>query len=218
MCGSFPFLSAPHSLFSNWADLKRSEKIPIWTVLNRPMYNNYKFYVNENREKKSVFFTKRDKDASQRNLSGHRDNRFENGTVPVKTGRLVTLPKTIILAINREISKCNKTQFQCPCDVTNWFLTDITKCWSTGSEHTTGLTSSPELCLRCSFDLIKSFILRGYTSRCAKSNIKANKNRPTRWEPQSNKSNKSSGYRCHIQYFRDLWILLHLLFFKHFNG
>ena len=27
-CGSFPFLSAPHSLFSMWADLKRSGKIP----------------------------------------------------------------------------------------------------------------------------------------------------------------------------------------------
>ena len=27
-CGSFPLLSAPHSLFSNWIDLKRSEKIP----------------------------------------------------------------------------------------------------------------------------------------------------------------------------------------------
>ena len=27
-CGSFPLLSAPHSLFSIWTDLKRSEKIP----------------------------------------------------------------------------------------------------------------------------------------------------------------------------------------------
>ena len=27
-CGSFPLLSAPHSIFSIWADLKRSEKIP----------------------------------------------------------------------------------------------------------------------------------------------------------------------------------------------
>ena len=27
-CGSFPLLSAPHSLFSVWRDLKRSEKIP----------------------------------------------------------------------------------------------------------------------------------------------------------------------------------------------
>ena len=26
-CGSFPLLSAPHSLFSNWTDLKGSEKI-----------------------------------------------------------------------------------------------------------------------------------------------------------------------------------------------
>ena len=32
-CGSFPLLSAPHSLFSIWTDLKRSEKIsgvPAW--------------------------------------------------------------------------------------------------------------------------------------------------------------------------------------------
>ena len=27
-CGSFPLLSAPHSLFSIWTDFKRSEKIP----------------------------------------------------------------------------------------------------------------------------------------------------------------------------------------------
>ena len=27
-CGNFPLLSAPHSLFSIWTDLKRSEKIP----------------------------------------------------------------------------------------------------------------------------------------------------------------------------------------------
>ena len=27
-CGTFPLLSAPHSLFSVWSDLKRSEKIP----------------------------------------------------------------------------------------------------------------------------------------------------------------------------------------------
>ena len=27
-CGSFPFLSKPHSLFSIWTDLKRSEMIP----------------------------------------------------------------------------------------------------------------------------------------------------------------------------------------------
>ena len=27
-CGSFPLLSAPHTLFSMWTDLKRSEKIP----------------------------------------------------------------------------------------------------------------------------------------------------------------------------------------------
>ena len=27
-CGSFPLLSAPHSLFSSWTDLKSSEKIP----------------------------------------------------------------------------------------------------------------------------------------------------------------------------------------------
>ena len=27
-CGSFPLLSAPHSLFSIWTNLKRSEKIP----------------------------------------------------------------------------------------------------------------------------------------------------------------------------------------------
>ena len=27
-CGSFPFLSEPHSLFSIWTDLKRFEKIP----------------------------------------------------------------------------------------------------------------------------------------------------------------------------------------------
>ena len=38
------------------------------------------------------FFKKnRDKEASQRNLSGHQDNILKNGTVPVKTGRLVTL-------------------------------------------------------------------------------------------------------------------------------
>ena len=32
-CGNFPLLSAPHSLFSTWTDLKRSEKIlgsPAW--------------------------------------------------------------------------------------------------------------------------------------------------------------------------------------------
>ena len=28
MCGSFPLLSAPHSFFSIWTNLKRSEKIP----------------------------------------------------------------------------------------------------------------------------------------------------------------------------------------------
>ena len=28
-CGRFPLLSAPHSLFSIWTDLKRSEKIPV---------------------------------------------------------------------------------------------------------------------------------------------------------------------------------------------
>ena len=27
-CGSFPLLSTPHSLFSTWTDLRRSEKIP----------------------------------------------------------------------------------------------------------------------------------------------------------------------------------------------
>ena len=43
-CGSFPLLSAPHSLFSIWTDLKRSEKIPgastwrwgEWIWLTRP--------------------------------------------------------------------------------------------------------------------------------------------------------------------------------------
>ena len=29
-CGSFPLLSVPHSRFSIWADLKRSEKAPTW--------------------------------------------------------------------------------------------------------------------------------------------------------------------------------------------
>ena len=42
-------------------------------------------------ETKFQFSTKRDKEASQRNRSGHQDNRLKNGTVPVKTGRLVTL-------------------------------------------------------------------------------------------------------------------------------
>ena len=42
-------------------------------------------------EIKFQFSTKQDKEASQRNLSGHRDNRSKNGTVPVKTGCLVTL-------------------------------------------------------------------------------------------------------------------------------
>ena len=43
-CGSFPLLSAPHSLFSIWTDIKRSEKIPgaptwrwgEWIWLTRP--------------------------------------------------------------------------------------------------------------------------------------------------------------------------------------
>ena len=34
-CGSFPLLSAPHSLFSIWTDLKRSEKIPEAPVWRR---------------------------------------------------------------------------------------------------------------------------------------------------------------------------------------
>ena len=34
-CGSFPLLSAPHSLFSLWTDLKRSEKIPGATTWRR---------------------------------------------------------------------------------------------------------------------------------------------------------------------------------------
>ena len=42
-------------------------------------------------KKNFSFSTKRDKEASQRNVLGHRDNRLKNGTVPVKTGRLVTL-------------------------------------------------------------------------------------------------------------------------------
>ena len=42
-------------------------------------------------ENKFQFSTKRDKAASQRNLSGHWDNMLKNGTVPVKMGRLVTL-------------------------------------------------------------------------------------------------------------------------------
>ena len=29
-CGSFPLLSAPHSLFSIWTDLKRSQGAPAW--------------------------------------------------------------------------------------------------------------------------------------------------------------------------------------------
>ena len=35
-CGSFTLLSAPHSLFSIWTDLKRSEKIPGWIWLTGP--------------------------------------------------------------------------------------------------------------------------------------------------------------------------------------
>ena len=42
-------------------------------------------------EKKFKLLRKRDKEASQRNLSGHRDNTLKNGTVPFITGRLVTL-------------------------------------------------------------------------------------------------------------------------------
>ena len=38
-CGSFPFLSAPHSLFSIWTDLKRSEKIPGFFI--RFHHNHY---------------------------------------------------------------------------------------------------------------------------------------------------------------------------------
>ena len=45
-------------------------------------------------ENQFQFSTKRDKEASQQNLLGHRDNRLKNGTVPVKTERLVTLNKT----------------------------------------------------------------------------------------------------------------------------
>ena len=44
------------------------------------------------------FSTKRDNEASQRNLSGHWDNRLKNGTVLVKTGRLVTLVYVCVCA------------------------------------------------------------------------------------------------------------------------
>ena len=40
-CGSFPLLSAPHSLFSIWTDLKRSEKIPgVWIIFHHNHYDN----------------------------------------------------------------------------------------------------------------------------------------------------------------------------------
>ena len=49
-CGSFPFLSAPHSLFSIWTNVKRSEKIPgaptrrwgewIWLTEPSGLYRN----------------------------------------------------------------------------------------------------------------------------------------------------------------------------------
>ena len=42
-------------------------------------------------ELKFQFSTKQDKEASQRNLSGHRDNRSKNVAVPVKTGHRVIL-------------------------------------------------------------------------------------------------------------------------------
>ena len=62
-CGSFPLLSAPHSLFSIWRNLKRSEKIPgaptrRWgdNLANRALRTSPKFTTGVKCQFCQVFF------------------------------------------------------------------------------------------------------------------------------------------------------------------